>query len=69
MADALDPTQRILILIDPTTGQYLGSETLLVRPSQDLGFKPPAVTEFIAIVGSSRIAESDVPDDATTTRY
>lgn len=68
-ADSLNPAERITILVDPDTGQYLGSETMLVRPSADLGFRPPAVVEFIAIVRSSRIAEADVPDDATTTRY
>jgi hypothetical protein len=67
VADALDPSQRILILIDPATGGYLGSETILVRPSPDLGFQPPAVTQFTAIVGSSRVAASAVPDDSTTT--
>lgn len=69
VADALDPTQRILILIDPATGLYLGSETILVRPNPDLGFRPPAVTQFTAIVGSTRVAESSVPDDSTTTHY
>jgi hypothetical protein len=69
VADALDPSQRILILGDPETGRYLGSETILVRPSPDLGFDPPAVTQFTAIVDSTRISPSEVPDDSTTTRY
>lgn len=69
VADALDPSQRILILIDPKTGRYLGAETVLVRPSPDLGFDPPAVTQFTAIVDSARIAVSEVPDDSTTTKY
>ena len=69
IADALDPSQRILILVDPATGRYLGSETILVRPSPDLGFDPPAVTQFTAIVDARRVATSEVPDDSTTIRY
>ena len=69
VADALDETQRIVVLIDPDTGRYLGSETILVRPNPDLGFKPPAVTQFMAIVSSSRVDDAAVPDAATTVRH
>lgn len=68
-AVAPDARQRVLILINPTDGRYLGSETILVEEDAELGFKPPAVTQFTALVTSARVAAGAVPDDSTTTRY
>ncbi|RNL60587.1 hypothetical protein EFK50_19930 [Nocardioides marmoriginsengisoli] len=69
VADATDPTQRTLVLIDPDTGRYLGSESILVKPNKDLGFKPPAVVAFTALASADRVEQGEVPDSRTTTRY
>lgn len=61
--------ERTVILADPTTGALLGYERVLMEPDPNVGFNPPAVLSFTAVVDSRRIAESDVPDDSHTIRY
>lgn len=61
--------ERTVILADPATGAFLGYEQVLVTPDPNIGFDPPAVLNFTAVVHSRRIAESDVPDDSQTIRY
>lgn len=68
-APDIDTRSSRIVLIDPETGQFLGSETILVAPDSGYEFDPPAVLDFTALVESDRIAKSDVPDDSTTTRY
>lgn len=64
-----DPHQQILVLADPDTGQFLGSEHVLIEEDPAVGFTPPAVVEFTALISSRRIDPSDVPDDSATKRY
>ncbi|GAB3196923.1 hypothetical protein GCM10027062_07330 [Nocardioides hungaricus] len=68
-APSMSPGQQLLVLADPDSGRYLGSETILVAPDPAWGFDPPAVLSFTALVTAERIAASDVPDDSTATRY
>lgn len=67
-AASLTKGQQIIVLVDGATGQYLGYETILVKPSPDLGFVPPAVLEFSSLVQAQRIATTGVPNKNTTTR-
>lgn len=69
VAPGADASRRIIVLIDPETGELLGSEEVLVEDSAALGLDAPAVIEFTALEESRRIAESDVPDASLTTRY
>lgn len=59
----------IILLFDPATGAFLGSEECLVKDSAELGLEAPAVLEFTALEDARRIPQSDVPDPALTTRY
>lgn len=68
-AAGLNPSEQVLILIDPHNGRYLGSETILIQADESFGFDPPAVISFTAVVTAERVPESDVPDDTTATRY
>lgn len=61
-----DPEYRLLLFADAKTGALLGSESVLVRDSKELGLHAPAVTEFTAIVDSRDVAVSDVPPAATS---
>jgi hypothetical protein len=67
--DGPDASRRQMLLADPVTGALWGSEEILVKNSSELGLKAPAVIEFNAVVRSSRIAEDEVPDPASTTVY
>lgn len=66
---SINPREQVLILVDPVSGAYLGSEVILIAPSEAYGFDPPAVISFASVVSAERVAESDVPDDSTATRY
>lgn len=66
---SMNPEEQFVILIDPQSGHYLGSETVLIKPSLNLGFDPPAVITFTYLIKADRISEYDVPDDSTATRY
>lgn len=55
-AASLTEGQQLVVLADPATGAYLGAETILVAPSPDLGFRPPAVIEFSSLLTAERIA-------------
>jgi hypothetical protein len=68
-ADGADPGRKIILLADPKTGAFLGSEEILVRDSSELGLEAPAVIEFTALEESRRVEPSDVPDVSETTRY
>ena len=68
-APSMSPTEQMVVLVDPATGRYLGSELILVAPDSNLGFTPPAVIAFTYVVESERISLSQVPDDATAKRY
>jgi hypothetical protein len=46
------PEYRAILLADPATGQFVGYERLLVKPSSSSPVKPPAIEEFFAIVAS-----------------
>jgi hypothetical protein len=39
-------------LADPDTGQLVGSERILIKPSESSPVKPPAIQDFVAIVKS-----------------
>ncbi|MET0449563.1 MAG: hypothetical protein ABW004_14205 [Aeromicrobium sp.] len=69
VVSAADRDRALILLVDPDTGVFLGSEEVLTKDSADLGLKAPAVVEFTAIQESKRIPESDVPDASTTTRF
>lgn len=58
-----------LILADPKTGSFLGEERVLIEPNELFQFTPPAVLDFTLLVESRRIAETEVPDDSSATRY
>lgn len=62
-------TTRLLVLVEPATGRYLGSERVLVEPDPAFGFTPPAVVEFTSLVGAARIAPDEVPDASGTQRH
>lgn len=53
-------TQKLL-LISPTTGQYLGEEDVLITRSPQYTFEPPAVISFSALVRAERVSASSVP--------
>jgi hypothetical protein len=46
------PEYRSILLADPKTGQVVGSERILIKPSGSSPVKPPAIQEFFAIVTS-----------------
>jgi len=46
------PEYRLVLLADPQTGQLVGHERILIKPSADSPIKPPAIEEFLAIVKS-----------------
>ncbi len=46
------PEYRAILLADPKTGQVVGSERILIKPSASSPVKPPAIQEFFAIVAS-----------------
>lgn len=66
---SINPREQVLVLIDPESGQYLGSESILIAPDENFGFEPPAVVSFTSLVSAERVAESAVPDDSTATRF
>jgi len=46
------PEYRSILLADPKTGQVVGFERILIKPSSSSPVKPPAIQEFFAIVTS-----------------
>jgi hypothetical protein len=68
-SDASDAGRKLVLLADPATGAFMGSEEVLVKDSEDLGLKAPAVIEFVALATSARVDEDDVPDPSSTTSY
>ena len=46
------PEYRAILLADPKTGQVVGSERILIKPSSSSPVKPPAIEEFFAVVTS-----------------
>ena len=66
---SLTPNEQFIVLADPETGAYLGSETILTKSTAAFDIKPPAVIEFTALVSSRRVAQASVPDPKTTVRY
>ena len=46
------PEYRSVLLADPDTGQVVGSERILIKPSPDSPVSPPAIQEFSAMVKS-----------------
>jgi hypothetical protein len=46
------PEYRLVLLADPDSGQLVGSERILIKPSPSSPVKPPAIQEFTAIVTS-----------------
>lgn len=63
-----DPEYRLILFGDARTGALLGSETVLIRDSKELGLDAPAVTEFTAKVDSRNVAVSDVPAKVASTK-
>ena len=66
---SLTPDDQFIILAAPETGDYLGSETILIKSNTAFDIKPPAVIEFTALVSSRRVAPTTVPDPKTSVRY
>ena len=66
---SLTPGEQFIVLADPETGAYLGSETILIKSTTAFDIKPPAVIEFTALVSSRRVAPATVPDPKTSDRY
>ncbi|HWM74938.1 MAG TPA: CU044_5270 family protein, partial [Nocardioides sp.] len=48
------PEYRAILLADPKTGQFVGFERILIKPSPSSPVKPPAIEEFFAIVAAER---------------
>jgi hypothetical protein len=46
------PEYRQVLLADPDSGQLVGSERILIKPSPSSPVEPPAIQEFAAIVTS-----------------
>jgi hypothetical protein len=46
------PENRAVLLADPSTGQLIGFERILIKPSPSSPVKPPAIQEFFVIVTS-----------------
>lgn len=46
------PEYRLVLLADPDSGQLVGSERILIKPSPSSPVKPPAIQEFTAIIKS-----------------
>jgi hypothetical protein len=68
-APSLIPGEQFVVLADPKSGAFRGSERILVKPAKDYGVEPPAVIEFTALVSSRRISAALVPDDSKAVRY
>ncbi len=56
-----DRTRQRLVLFDADTGAYNGDETVLVKDSEELGVKAPAVIGFNAVVTREWIPAGAVP--------
>lgn len=50
-----------LLLIDPTTGAFLGDESVLIEPAEMYTYDPPAVLELNTIIESDRVPIDSVP--------
>lgn len=57
----IDHVSQLLVFADPSTGAFLGDEVVLVKPSPDLSYPPPAVTSFSALVEARRISADQLP--------
>jgi hypothetical protein len=68
-AAGADSSRRLILLADPTTGQFLGSEEILVQDSTELGLKAPAVLEFTALEASRRVSPDNLPDPSLSKRF
>lgn len=68
-APSVNGTEQWIIFIDPTNGRYVGSELILVEPSDSVGFDPPAVLALTYVRSAQRVPLTDVPDESTATRY
>lgn len=68
-APNVTPSEQLIILVDQKTGEFRGSELILIKRDHAYGIKPPAVIQFTALLSSRRVADSDVPDDRHSVRY
>lgn len=48
--------QQVVVLVDPDTGAFRGSESILVAANDDFAFSPPAVVAFTAVLDARRVA-------------
>lgn len=63
VVDDPDHQRQYLLLFDARTGFYAGDETVLIVAQPDLlDVEVPAVIEFAAITGRSRITAADAPE-------
>lgn len=65
----LTPSEQLIVLANPDTGAYLGSEVILIKRDRAYGIKPPAVIQFTALLSSRRVGIDSVPDDTDSKRY
>lgn len=47
-----EPHTRFVLIVSPTTGQLLGSESILIKKDRDSDVQPPAITSFTAFLDS-----------------
>lgn len=52
-----EPQTRFVLILSPTTGQLLGSESIQIKPDQNSDVKPPAITSFTAFLDSRYTSE------------
>ena len=46
------PEYRLVLLADPDTGEFVGHERILIKPTDNSPVEPPAIQQFLAIVRS-----------------
>lgn len=61
MTTSWDPTQRQLVFADPSTGAWLGTETVVVARSANYPYAVPAVLGFTAKLGSRLVTAAQLP--------
>lgn len=52
-----EPQTRFVLIVSPTTGQLIGSESILIKPDPESDVKPPAITSFTAFLDSRYTTE------------
>lgn len=65
--DRDDLDKRWILVISPKSGQLLGTEQILLEPSEDINHTVPAILEFTAIITAERTEEP--PSEARSKRF